>query len=131
VIATCATCGEQFRGIDRDQLADRLWNHHAHDHLDEPLPAVTQILGYDWHRQALEAIRTLAATGKPFVISDVIELGVGDPVNPRTDWPKVTDEAKRLGWIEHAGFAQSSRPTARSSAVRQWKGTYAATRGAA
>ena len=131
MIGTCATCGAKMSHPTIQGISDQLWQHHATAHRGEPLPALTQLPAVSWHRTALDAIHTLAATGRPFVIADVIELGVGDPANPRTDWPKVTAEAQALGWIEPHGYAQSTRPTAKSSAVRQWIGTYAAKRGAA
>jgi hypothetical protein len=131
VTATCV-CGQQYTGRDRQALSDRLWAHYAKSHRGEPLPVVTQLPAVDWHTEALRAVRALAAKGEPFVISQVLEYGVPDAPNPRTDWSRIQREAKDLGWIEETGrLGRSVRPTTKSSPCAEWIGTYAARRGAA
>lgn len=102
-----------------------LYDHHTRHHA--PTPNVGQLPAVDWRRQALDAIRQLAATGRPFVISQVIHYGVPDPPNPRTDWPRIQADAVALGWIEPTGaLGHSIRPTTKGSAVTEWRGTSAA-----
>ena len=85
---------------------------------------VRQMPTVDWHTQALTAVRTLAETGRPFVISEVIRLGVPDAPNPRADWGRLAKEAQELGWITPTGgLGRSVRPSAKSSPVAEWVGT--------
>ena len=117
---------------DIQALSDLLWAHDAEAHRGEPAAAIRQLPGVDWHTQALQAIRALAAKGEPFVISQIIEYGVPDAPHPRTDYANVQREAETRGWIEQTGrLGRSVRPTTKGSPVAEWVGTYAARRGAA
>lgn len=90
---------------------------------------VHQLATVDWHRAALEAVHELARRGLPFVISQVIDFGVPDAPNPRTDWARIQREAEGLGWIEPTGrLGHSTRPTTKGSPVTEWIGTYAVRR---
>lgn len=109
--------------------ADLLWQHNAEKHRGITPTPIHQLPTVDWHSQALQAIRALATKGEPFVISQVIEFGVPDAPNPRTDWSRVQKEAENLGWIEQTGrLGRSVRPTTKGSPVAEWRGTYAMTR---
>ena len=106
----------------------RAWQqHHRAEHTEQhQLPSVT------WREQAMLAMRALAARGEPFVISQVIDYGVPDAPNPRTDWSNIQKEAVALGWIEATGrLGHSVRPSTKGSPVTEWRGTYAARRVAA
>lgn len=108
---------------------DWLWQHELEKHRGQPASALHQLPTVEWHTQAMQAIRALAMKGEPFVISQVIEFGVPDAPNPRTDWSRVQKEAENLGWIEQTGrLGRSVRPTTKGSPVAEWRGTYAATR---
>jgi len=127
--ARCSSCDYESMHPTYAAASTALFAHYDTAHTDRPAPAeLHQLPAVEWHRQALQAIHALAATGEPFVIADVQKYGVTDPPQPRTDWPKVTAEAEQLGWIEHCGYAKSTRPTVRGSAVRQWRGTFAVRR---
>lgn len=120
--ATCATCGERIH-VTRLGGHDELWEHDLREHRGQQAE-VTQMPAVTWHEQAMQGIKTLALSGKPFVISDVISLGVPDAPHPRTDWPRVTNEARDLGWIEQTGrLGHSARPSTKGSPVAEWRGT--------
>jgi len=130
VIATCHTCGKQMTRGDIQTLSDLLWAHDAQEHRGEPAPAVavSQLPGVTFHEQALLAIKSLAMTGREFTIGECHPLVGIVPVDPAHDWPKATNEAKRLGWIERVSYTQSVVEGTNRSAVALWRGTFAATR---
>jgi len=121
VIATCATCGDRIV-ITRLGGRDELWQHDEQQH--RGMVEIHQLRDVDWHSRALTAVLELASTGEPFVISEVIHLGVPDAPNPRTDWARIQKEAEELGWITSTGrLGHSVRPTAKRSPVTEWIGT--------
>lgn len=86
----------------------------------------------DWWSRAVSAVRYLAATGKPFQAYDlVVVCGIEEPDNPAKQWGALFAAMRKAGVVEHAGYATSRRPTANSSACRQWIGTEAVRRDAA
>ena len=124
--AKCHECSWEIHGTVPG-TALHAWRTH-HDRVHGDATTVTQLPGVDWHTQALQAIRALAAKGEPFVISQIIEYGVPDAPNPRTDYANVQREAETLGWIEQTGrLGRSVRPTTKGSPVAEWRGTWAAT----
>lgn len=129
--AKCFECGWDVQNLPAGTAAYNAWlSHRSNVHSEGR--TVTQLPGVDWHTQALQAVRALAATGKPFVISQVIELGVPDAPNPRTDWARIQGEAEALGLIEQTGrLGHSVRPTTKGSPCAEWIGTYAARRAVA
>ena len=132
-LASCRDCDWEQPAATYGAASNALWTHYLDTHTNLPAPAeVKQLPAVDWHAQALAAIRTLSATGKPLVISQVIDLGVPDAPNPRTDWAKVQREAESFGWIEKTGaLGHSVRPTTKGSPVTEWRGTFAVRRGVA
>lgn len=121
MIATCKTCGDRIP-LSRVGGEDELW---LHDNVcRRGFEPVHQLPSVDWHARALRAVLELAARGEPFVISEVIHLGVPDAPNPRTDWSNIQREAESLGWIKATGrLGRSVRPTAKKSPVTEWVGT--------
>lgn len=109
-----ADCREALRALD--------------DHVDTEhfgrARDVVQMPTVDWHAAAMRGVLTLAKSGRPFVISQVIELGVPDAPRPRTDWARIQREAQLLGWIVPTGrLGHSVRPTTKGSPVTEWIGT--------
>ena len=110
--------------------SDALAAHYDEAHLGQ-MAEVRQMPSVDWHTQAMQGLLTLCRSGRPFVVSEVIELGVPDAPNPRTDWAKVTNEARDNGWMVPTGaLGHSVRPTTKGSPATEWIGT-AKARGAA
>lgn len=98
------------------------------DHVPQP---VTQLAHVDWWTSAIDAIARLAResmrTGEPFTVFEVARYGVGEPINTRTDWGKLTRDAAHQGLIEHAKDAaghelstRSARPATKGSLVALW-----------
>jgi hypothetical protein len=126
----CGECDNQPEGFTSQKAALSAWrSHHDREHsLDA---SVHQLPTVDWHSRALRAVLELAAKGDPFVISEVIHLGVPDAPNPRTDWPRIQREAADLGWIVKTGrLGHSVRPSTKGSPVTEWIGTAKARRAA-
>src|SRR5881394_2549514 len=112
-LARCRTCGEAQPVAD-DATGYRWLIDHDATHRD--VEVIRQLPTVDWHGLALQAVRELAASGKPFVISEVIRLGVPDAPSPRTDWANIQREAEALGWIKATGrLGRSIRPTTKRS----------------
>lgn len=118
--ATCATCGDSAGFATLREASDWLFELHQHRGDDA---AIHQMPSVTFHAAALKAILTLARTGQPFTIGDCHALVSVPPMNPSTDWPKATREAKANGWIRHHSFGQSKVPTTKGSAVSVWVGT--------
>jgi hypothetical protein len=74
-----------------------------------------------WMAGCLEAIRTLAATGRPFQAYDLLALGLAEPERSSW-WGCAFKRAKAEGVIRRAGYAPSRRPTVRGSACAEWVG---------
>jgi hypothetical protein len=128
--ARCGECSWEVHDLPPGTGTAAWQTHHDRTHGDAE--TLHQLPGVEWHEQALQAIRTLAATGQPFVISQVIKLGVPDAPNPRTDWSRIQGEAEALGLIEQTGrLGHSIRPTAKGSPCAEWIGTFAARRAVA
>jgi hypothetical protein len=127
--AKCVECGWEVRDLPTGTGTSAWLNHRASIH-GEGAP-ITQLPGVDFHAQALLAIRTLAETGRDFTIGECHPMVGVPPLDPARDWPRATNEAKRLGWIERVDYAQSVVAGTNRSAVAVWRGTYAATRRAA
>jgi hypothetical protein len=130
MIATCKTCGTRLP-LTHVGGNDELWQHDNVCRLGQLAATVTQLPGVTFHEQALLAIRSLAVTGREFTIGECHALVGIAPLDPAHEWPKATNEAKRLGWIERISYGQSIVEGTNRSAVAVWRGTYAATRGAA
>lgn len=133
-MAKCATCGERIFLANGVRPADELWQHDNVCRLGQPASPVTQLPGVTFHEQALLAIRSLAVTGEPFTVGHAHPMVAIPPTNPRTDWEVARKDAERLGLIEWTGeYADSIVPSTKGSAVKVWRGTWAAVhrRGAA
>lgn len=127
--ATCAECGARIP-IIRLGGNDELWQHADGHRFGDA--AIHQLPQVTFREQALTAIRALAVTGKPFTLGDAHPMVQARPVNPQTEWPAVLREAVALGWVEWTGeFSESNVPSTKRSAVKVWRGTSAALRGAA
>lgn len=126
MIATCATCGEQQPAPSTKAAAEWLWGHDDAEH--RGVTPISQLPAVTFHHQALDAILSLALTGRRFTIGEAHPLVTVTPANPRTDWPKVQREAESNGWITHVGFDRSVVPGTKGSAVSVWQGTAEARR---
>lgn len=95
----------------------------------QPVP---QLANVDWRTQSLDGIAQLARdsmrTGEPFTVFEVEKFGVGEPINPRYDWGKLTRDAVHLELIEHARDSEghelstrSPRPATKGSLVSLWR----------
>jgi hypothetical protein len=84
-------------------------------------PHTTNHVDSWWLAGCLEAIRTLAATGRTFQAHDLItDTGLAEPDNHHW-WGTAFLAAKREGLIVRAGYAPSKRPTVRGSACAEWR----------
>src|SRR5690242_11622572 len=111
-VARCASCTWTAPAPSVKAAAAELWHHDEVEH--RGLGDIHQMPNVDWHSRALRAVLELAAKGEPFVISQVIHLGVPDAPNPRTDWARIQKEAEDMGWIRQTGrLGRSVRPTAK------------------
>lgn len=130
---TCRTCNTLHTAETWQQVSRLIWDC---DRADRGLPPdyasnVRQLLSVSFHEQALLAIKALAMTGREFTIGEAHPM-VGVPsANPARDWPKATNDAKRLGWIERISYGQSLVDGSNKSAVATWRGTFATTRSGA
>lgn len=105
--------------LERSRMLARHWDG---DHLGRAA-TITQLPGVDWHTEAMTGLLTLCRSGRPFVVSEVIRLGVPDAPNPRTDWPRVQREARDNGWMVATGrLGHSVRPSTNGSPVTEWIG---------
>ena len=125
--ARCGECPWEVTGLATTEAALAAWQtHHDRTHGDaetlHQLPCVT------FHEQALLAIKSLAMSGRDFTIGECHALVGIAPLDPARDWPRATNEAKRLGWIERVTYTQSIVEGTNGSAVAVWRGSYAATR---
>ncbi len=102
-----------LHGLTPDQVFDRVLEH----------------TGDQWKAQALQAIATLAATGRRFQAHDLVRRGVPEPDHPNR-WGAVFNLARRRGLITWAGYAPSNRPATKRSILRIWRGTNQARRSA-
>lgn len=74
-----------------------------------------------WEASALNAIETLAKTGKPFTAAHLTDLGVTDPDHP-CRWGSVFAKAKALGLIRRNGFTRSRRAGRNGGYCLTWIG---------
>ena len=130
--AKCHECSWEIHGTVPGTALQAWRTHHDRVHGDvATTPAVTQLPGVTFHEQALLAIKSLAVTGRNFTIGEAHPLVGIAPLDPARDWPKATNEAKRLGWIERVSYSQSVVEGTNKSAVAVWRGTFAARRAVA
>lgn len=95
---------------------------------DAALAAVERGAPAGWLHLAGEAIREVAATGRPFT-TDTIWDRVGKPPEPRAMGAAIR-AAMKAGLIEATGgYEQSSRPEAHARPVKVWRGTAEASHG--
>ena len=74
-----------------------------------------------WLAGCLEAIRTLAASGRTFQAFDLItDTDLAEPERSSW-WGSAFKQAQRDGLIVRAGYAPSKRPTVRGSACAEWR----------
>lgn len=74
-----------------------------------------------WEAGAMQAIETLARTGRTFTAADLSDLGVSEPDHP-CRWGSVIAKAKKLGLIEKAGYGPSRRAGRNYGVCAQWVG---------
>lgn len=80
----------------------------------------------DWDRAVVvQAIETLAATGRTFTSDDLWRLGVPMPANPNA-LGALFSAARKRGVIECVGYQPSAREGRNASVVRVWRGRAAA-----
>ena len=126
--ATCRECGWDAQNLPAGTATAAWESHRARVHGEGVGLSVAQLPGVSFHEQALLAIKSLAMTGHDFTIGECHALVGIAPLDPARDWPRATNEAKRLGWIERVTYAQSIVEGTNGSAVAVWRGSYAATR---
>lgn len=131
--ARCGECPWEVHDLPPGNAALNAWQTH-HDRAHGEGHTISQLPGVTFHEQALLAIRSLAVTGEPFTVGHAHPMVAIPPTNPRTDWEVARKDAERLGLIEWTGeYADSIVPSTKGSAVKVWRGTWAAVhrRGAA
>lgn len=97
-----------------------------------PLPGMPEPEHADdyetWAETARPAFEQVAATGRPFICWRVArDHEVPEPPNPQRDWARFMGQLHHAGVIRTDGFGFARD----KSAVRRWRGTRAARRGAA
>lgn len=85
------------------------------------LDLVAGLESSSWRSRALEAVHSLAMTGRTFQACDVAALA-GEPLS-QNSWGPLMLAAARSGVIVAAGYEKSRRTTVCGSAVRCWTGT--------
>lgn len=75
----------------------------------------------DWTADAMEALRKVAAEGKPFDAYTLTEKAeLRDPPSPAM-WGKLFRQANEDGLIKVVGFHRSRRPGRSGGACRVWQ----------
>lgn len=77
----------------------------------------------EWSEAARRAIRTLAATGRPFTAEDVVGI-VGHPESPNAIGAAML-KAARIGLIYKSGMVAASRETSHARPLQVWRGARA------
>src|SRR3954451_1441220 len=143
-IARCRPrlCGweVEFATVDAKQRAEDThvarWHpgyaaHEAEVMADDDAPKADYAI---WETVALDALRSLARSGREFVVFDVKDYGVGEPPDTAHDWGRLTAKARQMGLIEKVMVSdgdggltpkaiESRRPETRGSLVKVWRGT--------
>jgi hypothetical protein len=102
--------------------------------LEAPAPATRRVADdYDaWISEVWPHYIAAAATGRAFTLYEIADANqLPEPPHPRAHWGRLATLLREAGYTRAAGWATSSRPTARHSAVRTWRGTTAARKAAA
>jgi hypothetical protein len=96
-------------------------------------PAVQRAEDYaTWIVAVRPAFEAAAATGRPFTAYEIAHAAaLPEPPDSAHHWGRLLTLLREEGWIRHAGWTTSPRPTAHASGVRVWKGTRAAQQGRA
>lgn len=96
-------------------------------------PAVQRAEDYEtWITAVRPAFEKAAATGAVFTAYDIArDNDLPEPPDSAHHWGRLLSMLREEGWIRHAGWACSNRPTTHHSGVRTWKGTRAAMQGRA
>ena len=77
---------------------------------------------YEVAKHIAAAIAELAGTGRPFTSEDVrVRAGWTRISEAPKLLPALMNEASNRGLINHIGWAESKRPSARSRAIRLWE----------
>jgi hypothetical protein len=90
----------------------------------EPQPGIVQAwksIDAGSKRRVLEAIRELAATGRPFT-SDLVRERVSDVVMSPQSWGSCLSQVARTGAIRRIGFVPSTRPERAGGFLSEWVG---------
>ncbi|MEE2040135.1 hypothetical protein Q8791_23230 [Nocardiopsis sp. CT-R113] len=102
---------------DRDQLALDI------EPVNPGIADTLRVTSADWWSRASRAVAQLAREGRPFQAYDVVtRFGVEEPDNGAKQWGALFSAMRKAGVIVHHGYTTSARPTANSSACRQWIG---------
>jgi hypothetical protein len=93
-------------------------------------PAVQRAEDYEtWIAAVRPAFEAAAATGQTFTAYEIAHAAsLPEPPDSAHHWGRLLSLLREEGWIRHAGWACSTRPTTHHSGVRTWKGTSAARR---
>lgn len=95
-------------------------------------PAVQRAADYEtWIAAVRPAFEAAAATGATFTAYEIArDYGLPEPPDHH-QWGRLLTLLREEGWIRHAGWTCSPRPTTHASGVRTWRGTPAAITGRA
>lgn len=74
-----------------------------------------------WRSTFSTALAHLAATGQPFQVDDLRDVGVAEPATS-AQWGAAFRCAAQADLIECVGFATARHPEARGRIVRRWRG---------
>lgn len=93
-------------------------------------PAVQRSEDYEtWIAAVRPAFEQAAASGATFTAYEIAhDNQLPEPPDSAHHWGRLLSLLREEGWIRHAGWTTSPRPTAHASGVRTWKGTAAARR---
>lgn len=77
-----------------------------------------------WRDGAARAVEALAASGRPFLISEIREdpYSIPEPHHP-SQWGGLAHSMAAAGIIRHVGYARSTAPSRHRSVVSVWQGT--------
>jgi hypothetical protein len=118
---TCSRCPWSI-AVETDAEKQRRESVHASSAHGIKAPVVERHLtGLSWQEAAVDAVRAVAARGGKFQLHEALtEFGIADPPDARTALGKFATLLHDLGIVHPCGFAPSTRPGTKKSALRVW-----------
>jgi predicted small metal-binding protein len=119
--ATCPRCPWE-QAFETQAEADRKAAVHAERSHGIKTPIEPRLLtGLAWQDAAIDAVRAVAARGEKFTLHDALtEFGIADTPNARTAHGRLAQLCHDTGICHPTGWATSSRPGTKKSALRVW-----------